>query len=107
MLVADLNSVLEDEDIHCVVEVMGGTTVAKDVVFRALSKGKHVVTANKALLAQFLPDIQNLLKGNPTSRLGYEAAVCGGVPIVRTMQQDFVGDEVHSISGICNGRWRA
>ncbi len=86
---------------------MGGTTVAKDLVFRALAKGKHVVTANKALLAEFLPEIQTLLKDNPNSRLAYEAAVCGGIPIVRAMQQDFVGDEIHSISGICNGRWRA
>ncbi len=107
MLIDDPNIILEDAQINCVVEVMGGTTVAKDVVFRALSKGKHVVTANKALLAEYLPEIQTLLKDNPSSRLAYEAAVCGGIPIVRIMQQDFVGDEIHSVSGICNGRWRA
>ncbi len=83
---------------------MGGTTVAKDIVYRALSNGKHVVTANKALLAQFLPEIQALLKLHTSSRLAYEAAVCGGIPIIRTMQQDFVGDVIHSVSGICNGR---
>ena len=47
--------ILEDESINCVVELMGGVTHAKDVVFKALKKGKHVVTANKALLAQLLP----------------------------------------------------
>ncbi len=83
---------------------MGGTTVAKDIVYRALSKGKHVVTANKALLAQFLPEIQALLQRHPSSHLAYEAAVCGGIPIIRTMQQDFVGDDIRSVSGICNGK---
>lgn len=48
--------ILEDESINCVVELMGGVTHAKDVVFKALKKGKHVVTANKALLAQLLPE---------------------------------------------------
>ena len=47
--------ILQDESINCVVELMGGVTHAKDVVFKALKKGKHVVTANKALLAQLLP----------------------------------------------------
>ncbi len=86
---------------------MGGTTVAKDIVYRALSNGKHVVTANKALLAQFLPEIQAILKLHPSSHLAYEAAVCAGIPIIRIMQQDYVGDDIHSVSGICNGRWRA
>ena len=49
--------ILEDDSINCVVELMGGVTHAKDVVFKALKKGKHVVTANKALLAQLLPEV--------------------------------------------------
>lgn len=50
--------ILEDDSINCVVELMGGVTHAKDVVFKALKKGKHVVTANKALLAQLLPEVR-------------------------------------------------
>lgn len=50
--------ILEDESINCVVELMGGVTHAKDVVFKALKKSKHVVTANKALLAQLLPEVR-------------------------------------------------
>jgi len=49
--------ILEDDSINCVVELMGGVTHARDVVFKALKKGKHVVTANKALLAQLLPEV--------------------------------------------------
>jgi len=58
--------------INCVVELMGGTTTAKDVVFRAIAAGKHVVTANKALIAAFLPELMALLKANPTVSFNYE-----------------------------------
>lgn len=51
------SEILEDDSINCVVELMGGVTHAQDVVFQALRKGKHVITANKALLAQFLPEV--------------------------------------------------
>jgi homoserine dehydrogenase len=54
--------VRQDDSINCVIELMGGVTDAKDVVFKAIRKGKHVITANKALLAQHLPEIQELLK---------------------------------------------
>lgn len=63
--VTDYDSILEDSSINCVVELMGGTTHAKDVVFAAIKKGKHIVTANKALIASYLPEIQQLLKENP------------------------------------------
>ena len=55
-----------------------GTTHAKDAVFEAIRRGKSVVTANKALLAQYLPEIRSMLRERPEVRLGYEAAVCGG-----------------------------
>jgi homoserine dehydrogenase len=67
-LVTDYDSILNDSSINCVVELMGGVTHAKDVVFRAISSGKHVVTANKALIANYLPEIQKLLSENPSVR---------------------------------------
>jgi len=99
------------DDIDLVVEVMGGTTIAKDVVFRALRAGKDVVTANKALIADCLPELEavvaeaNAAQGAGASRVqfGYEAAVCGGIPIIHTMNTDFVGDEVTRLRGIMNG----
>jgi len=107
-LTTDYNDILEDDSIDLVVEVMGGTTVAKDVVFKAIQKGKNVVTANKALIAACLPEIEGHLQTVNSNNaeaveFRYEAAVCGGIPIIRSMQSDFVGDEISSMAGIING----
>lgn len=103
-VVTSYDDILNDEDIDIAVEVMGGTTDAKDVIVGSLKKGKSVVTANKALIAKDLPEIEKLvtsLDGDVQFR--YEAAVCGGIPIIRSMQSDFVGDEIQFMSGIING----
>jgi len=102
------SDILDDDSIDMVVEVMGGTVEAKQVVFDALKKGKDVVTANKALIAKFLPEIEDLLaevnNGRETNvEFRYEAAVCGGIPVIRSMQSDFVGDDISMLSGIING----
>eukprot|EP00584_Thalassiosira_punctigera_P001634 CAMPEP_0172537252 /NCGR_PEP_ID=MMETSP1067-20121228/8876_1 /TAXON_ID=265564 ORGANISM="Thalassiosira punctigera, Strain Tpunct2005C2" /NCGR_SAMPLE_ID=MMETSP1067 /ASSEMBLY_ACC=CAM_ASM_000444 /LENGTH=475 /DNA_ID=CAMNT_0013322509 /DNA_START=115 /DNA_END=1542 /DNA_ORIENTATION=- len=103
-IVTSYDEILDDEDIDVAVEVMGGTTDAKDVVVGALKKGKSVVTANKALIAKDLPEIEELLLSlDGTAQFRYEAAVCGGIPIIRSMQSDFVGDEIRLMSGIING----
>jgi len=65
---------------------MGGITHAKDVVFAAIKAGKNVVTANKALIAAYLPELQALLAENPQVKFSYEAAVCGGIPIINSLQ---------------------
>jgi homoserine dehydrogenase len=100
--------ILEDDSIDMVVEVMGGVTDAKDVVEQAIRNGKDVVTANKALIAKYLPDIQAALDAANSGKdkkveFRYEAAVCGGIPVIRSMQSDFVGDEITMLSGIING----
>ncbi|RYY86976.1 hypothetical protein EON63_04775 [archaeon] len=64
----DNNDILGDPSINCIVEVMGGITDAKDVVFAALKAGKHVITANKALIAAYISEIQGILKANPSVR---------------------------------------
>ena len=110
-LTTDYNDILNDDDIDMVVEVMGGVDDAKNVVYGAIQRGKDVVTANKALIAKHLPDIEALLeKANAPANsktkpveFRYEAAVCGGIPVIRSMQSDFVGDEISKISGIING----
>jgi len=109
-IVTDFDEILNDDSIDMVVEVMGGTTLAKDVVFQALKSGKNVVTANKALIARDLPEIETLLKEVNTGKavedeveFRYEAAVCGGIPVIRSMQSDFVGDDISEIAGIING----
>jgi homoserine dehydrogenase len=105
-----VDSILNDDSIDIVVEVMGGTTLAKDVVFNALSKGKHVVTANKALIADCLGEIESHVlsvnkdkKAADTIQFKYEAAVCGGIPIINSLQSDYPGDHIHMIAGIING----
>jgi len=109
-VVTDYDSILGDESIDMVVEVMGGTTEAKDIVYASLRAGKDVVTANKALIAAFLPEIDKIVtetnakrEGLPPVEFRYEAAVCGGIPIIRSLLSDFVGDDVKEISGIING----
>jgi len=89
---------------------MGGTTKAKDVVFQALSKGKHVVTANKALIADCLGEIETHLQtvnagksAADSIQFSYEAAVCGGIPIINSLQSDYPGDDITMIAGIING----
>lgn len=103
-VVTSYDDILNDDDIDIAVEVMGGTTFAKDVVVGALKNGKSVVTANKALIAKDLGEIESLvLSLDGDAQFRYEAAVCGGIPIIRSMQSDFVGDEINLMSGIING----
>lgn len=101
------SDILNNPDIDMVVEVMGGVTDAKDVVYTALRNGKDVVTANKALIAKYLPEIEGVLeeckKEGKAVEFRYEAAVCGGIPVIRSMQSDFVGDDISMLSGIING----
>jgi homoserine dehydrogenase len=103
------DDILNDASIDMVVEVMGGTTDAKDIIYRSLRAGKDVVTANKALISAYLPEIEAILdevnqkESAKRVEFRYEAAVCGGIPIIRSLQTDFVGDEIQMLSGIING----
>lgn len=103
LLTNNMSDILEDESINCVVELMGGVTDAKTVVFAAIQAGKHVITANKALIATFLPEIQAALAAKPSVRFAYEGAVCGGIPIVHSLQSDFTADVITKVVGIMNG----
>mmetsp|Transcript_16077 Transcript_16077/g.14533 ORF Transcript_16077/g.14533 Transcript_16077/m.14533 type:complete len:424 (-) Transcript_16077:31-1302(-) len=101
--VTNYNELIEDPSINVIVELIGGTTTAKDLVFAAIKAGKHVVTANKALIAAYLPEIQQLLAENPTVSFNFEAAVCGGIPIIHSLQTDFLSDNIKKVMGIMNG----
>jgi homoserine dehydrogenase len=109
-ITTEFDDILGDDSLDIVVEVMGGTTLANDVVCKALKNGQDVVTANKALIAEKLSEIESLVaKVNEgkevadTTEFRYEAAVCGGIPIIRSLQSDFVGDDIEMLSGIING----
>ena len=94
--------VVMDDEIDIVVELIGGTTVARDLVKKAIERKKHIVTANKALLARFKNEIFPMLVENRVE-LGCEASVGGGIPIIRTLKEALVGDSIYKIVGILNG----
>jgi len=89
--------------IDCVVEMIGGSEgLALNLVRNSLSKGKHAITANKALLAHHGAELAKLAEDNNVS-LAYEAAIAGGVPIVKALREGFAGNDVQAVFGILNG----
>jgi len=98
----EASDVIENPDIDVVVELIGGTTVARELMLKALRKGKHVVTANKALLAEHGKEIFGTALANNVN-LGYEASVGGGIPIIKTIREALVGNVIHRVMGILNG----
>ncbi len=99
---ADADDVLKDESIRIVIELVGGTTFAKKVVLDALSRGKHVITANKALIAEYGHELFTCAAKNNVS-LYFEAAVGGGMPVIKTIREAMAGNEIMSIKTIING----
>jgi len=99
---ADAQQVLADPDVPIVVELVGGTGFAKKLILDALSRGKIVVTANKALLAHHGEEIFAAAARHKTN-LFYEASVAGGIPIIKTLREGFVANHFPLIYGIVNG----
>lgn len=98
----DFHDVLNDNEVDVVVELIGGTTIAKTIILEALKKGKNVVTANKALIAHDGQEIfETAMKYQ--SKIYYEAAVGGGIPVVVPAKEDLVANEIEKIEGILNG----
>jgi homoserine dehydrogenase len=94
--------VLDDPEIPIVVEVMGGTTTARSYLLRAANHGKHIITANKALLAERGGEVLSACARHHVD-LGFEASVCGGIPIIRTMREGLSGDDIEFLYAIVNG----
>ncbi len=101
-LTARAQDLVDDPDIAVVVELMGGVDRAHELVCAALEAGKHVVTANKALLAARGDDIFRLAREKGVD-VYYEGAVAGGVPIVRTLREALASDRIQALHGIVNG----
>lgn len=93
---------VNDPNVDVVVELMGGIEAAKKLVMAALEAGKHVVTANKALLAEEGEEIFTLAARKGLA-LGYEASVCGAIPIVQTMREGMAANQMVTLAGILNG----
>ena len=101
-LTRDAKKILEDPAIDIVVELVGGIHPAKEFVLKALDNGKHVVTANKALLADSGKEIFEAARCNGVT-VKFEASVGGGIPVVRCLTDDFVANKIQAIYGIING----
>ena len=98
----DVFAVARDPEVDVLIELIGGTTVAKELVIEALQQKKHVITANKALLADHGGELFALAEQQGVS-LKYEAAVAGGIPIIETVRASLAANEVTSMAGIING----
>ncbi len=98
----NLDDLIEDDEIDIVVELIGGTDQAFDLVKSALESGKTVVTGNKALLAEHGKELFAIADREKTP-IYFEAAVAGGIPIIKTVQESLVGNSIESMAGIING----
>ncbi|MBK1834202.1 homoserine dehydrogenase [Roseibacillus ishigakijimensis] len=98
----DLKELIEDPAIDIVVELIGGTGAAFDLVAAALKAGKPVVTGNKALLAERGQELFALSAEHQTP-IHFEAAVAGAIPVIKAVQESFVGNRIESLTGIING----
>ncbi len=101
-LTTDANEVVTDPDIDIVIELIGGYTFAKDMVLKAIANGKHVVTANKALLATHGNEIFAAAQKKGVM-VAFEAAVAGGVPIIKALREGLSANRIEWIAGIING----
>jgi homoserine dehydrogenase len=102
ILTREAMEVIEDPDIHVVVELMGGIDKAKEYILKAMENGKHVVTANKALLAEFGKEIYQAADTYGVS-IAFEASVGGGIPVVRSFREGLSANHIQTIMGILNG----
>jgi homoserine dehydrogenase len=96
------NDILDNPDIDLVVELIGGTTVAKDIVLAAINAGKPVVTANKALLARHGKEVFALAAKNKI-KIAFEASVGGGIPLIRSLRDGLAANQINECLGIVNG----
>jgi homoserine dehydrogenase len=102
LMTTDWTAVVNDPQIHVVIELVGGLTLAKTMILTALKLGKPVITANKALLSAHGEELFAAAKASGAN-LYYEASVAGGIPIIKALREGFVGNRITHIYGIVNG----
>ena len=102
LLTEDVDAIVERDDIDLVVELMGGIEPAGTLIAKALTSGKAVISANKALLAQRGIELEQLARAQRLD-LAYEAAVAGAIPIIRTLRESLAGEAMYRVMGIVNG----
>src|SRR3970282_1835856 len=101
-VLSDAYAVVRSPGVEIIVELIGGTTIAKDLVLEAIAHGKHVVTANKALLATHGNEIFAAAQKKGVM-VAFEAAVGGGIPIIKALREGLTANRIEWIAGIING----
>ena len=94
--------VLDDDEVDTIVELIGGTTIAKDIILESFNKGKNVITANKALIAHYAKELFEAANNN-NCHFFYEASVGGGIPVVVPEKESLIANNIKKIEGILNG----
>ncbi len=102
LMSTDWKSVVNDPEVQIVAELAGGVTLAREMILTVLKLGKPVVTANKALLSAHGEELFETAQKHGTN-LYYEASVCGGIPIIKSLREGFVGNRITHLYGIVNG----
>jgi len=101
-ITTDSLAIVNNPEIDIVVELIGGTTVAKDLVLAAIEQGKHVVTANKALIALHGNEIFAAAAAKGV-KVAYEASVAGGIPVIKAVREGLAANQIEWLVGIING----
>ena len=101
-VVSDAFQVVDNPDIDIVIELIGGYGIARELVMKAIANGKHVVTANKALLATHGTEIFRAAQERGVM-VAFEAAVAGGIPIIKALREGLTANRIQWIAGIING----
>lgn len=102
LITSDLNDVVTHPDVNIVIELIGGNVIAKELILKAIENGKHVVTANKALLALHGTEIFAAAQRRGVM-VAFEAAVAGGIPIIKALREGLTANRIEWIAGIING----
>ena len=102
LFTTNYQDIVRAKNVDVVIELIGGIVPAKDIILRSLRSGKNVITANKALLAEELPAILKIAHTNKV-QVRFEASVCGGIPIIKSLSEGLAINRIDSIFGIING----
>ncbi len=102
LITSDVNDVVTHPDVNIVIELIGGNVIAKELILKAIENGKHVVTANKALLALHGTEIFAAAQRRGVM-VAFEAAVAGGIPIIKALREGLTANRIEWIAGIING----
>ena len=101
--IKNYKDIVYKKDVDIIIELIGGSDgAAKNLVFAALKNKKHVITANKALISKYGDELSKIAENNKVN-LEYEAAVCGGVPIIRSIKEGLIANKIFKFNGIFNG----